>query len=105
MRTLPRLRPVLAQVHRVRDLPQLLVEDAPDLLARRRIGGGEHHGDAEGERAHQPEHQVRADRSQSMQRDAVADAAHVADELGRELAPQVVQVHLDLLQPTSSPQP
>ena len=42
----------------------------------------------------------------SMQRDdAVADAAHVADELGAELAPQVVHVHLDALLPTSSPQP
>ena len=40
-----RLGPVFAQVHRVRDLLQLLVEQPPDLVARQGIGGAQdHHG-------------------------------------------------------------
>ena len=50
----PRLGPVLAQVHRVRDLPQLLVEHRADLVARQRIRRAQHHDRADSERADDP---------------------------------------------------
>ena len=59
----PRLGPVLTQVHRVRDLLQLGVEEPPDLVTRQGIGGAQDHHGPQAQRAHDPEHEVRADRS------------------------------------------
>ncbi len=56
------LHPVFAQVHGLRDLPQLLVEQRADLAQCRVVRAKRHRGDAEDQRPHQPQHEVAADR-------------------------------------------
>ena len=50
----------------LRDLAQLLVEHAAEVLLRAAVGGGERRGEAERERAREPQHQVAADRPHSI---------------------------------------